>query len=158
MTRFTAPNTVETTPEADQTISNHSFYPEISLNHFRHTMRVDSITTNDRAINALEYAIIETNRRLIAYMQAQMAEGHTQLADVAEQAGLPEGTNKKLYLRAVYALAKADLVEKYRDYDTTAKGNQRADELNPSIDEHRRNAAWAINDLMQQQRTTVELI
>ena len=155
---FTAPNSVPTSNDADQTLSNHPFYPDISLLAFRQSMRVDSITSKERAVAALEAAIIEVNRRLISFMQAQLSQGIETLDEVAEQAGLPEGSNEVLYLRAVYSLAKADLVEKYRDYDTTNKGTHRADELEQSINEYRRDAAWAINDLSQIRRATVELI
>ncbi|MCO1344221.1 head completion/stabilization protein [Burkholderia multivorans] len=55
-------------------------------------------------------------------------------------------------------LAKATLIERYRDYDTTGDGARRADELEPQSDELRRDARWAISDIVGRPRVTVELI
>jgi len=62
------------------------------------------------------------------------------------------------YRRAVYFLARADLTEKYRDFDSTKSGANDADELVTTIDADRRNARQAINDMRGVPRTTIELI
>lgn len=62
------------------------------------------------------------------------------------------------YLRAVYAAVQCELVERYRDYDTTAKGDKRADAMDPRADEARRDLRWALTDLQGACRVTVELI
>lgn len=155
---FTAPNTIPASSTADKTISNHSFFPDLSLLDFRTTMRVDTVTSDNRAENALYYAMLETNQRLGNWIIGQQNQGHASINDIPEKPGMPDGANKALYLRAVYSLAKGDLIEKYRDYDATNSGSKSADELTPEIADHRRNAAWAINDLAGKPRATIELI
>lgn len=144
--------------ESCQPIVNHPFFPEIELQKFRDTMRVDNVATANRARHALYAAMLEVNGRLANWMLDQQAAGHNSLSETPEKPGHPTGANAELYSRAVYSLAKSSLVERYRDYDTTGKGASRADELDSSIDELRRDAAWAINDLIGTPRTTVELI
>jgi hypothetical protein len=62
------------------------------------------------------------------------------------------------YRRAVYSTAGAELAERYRGFDATGSGNANADQLTPTIDEYRRDARWAISDILGLGRTTVELI
>src|SRR5450830_795465 len=62
------------------------------------------------------------------------------------------------YRRAVYSGVQAELVEEYRDMDTTGKGDKNTDAMEPRADTHRRNMRWALSDLLGQPRTTVELI
>lgn len=147
------------TPEpADLIIENHAFFPELDLSDFRTAMRVDNVATEDRAHHALTAGMMETNRRLAEWMQFQQAEGKATLAEVPVSAGQPPNEKTYLYKRAVYALAKASLVERYRDYDTTGNASGRADQLEENLDELRRDAAWAINDLTEKPRSTIELI
>lgn len=155
---FVAPNSPPPAAEEDVTLDNHAFFPGLKLTEFREAMRIDSVTTRERAQHALEAAMIEVNDRLWDWAEIQMAEGHAALLDVPASRGQPEGANKRLYLRAVWCLAKAQLVERYRDYDTTKAGHDKADDLEPAADDYRRDAAWAINDLTRTARTTVELI
>jgi hypothetical protein len=58
----------------------------------------------------------------------------------------------------VYCTAGAELAERYRGLDTTGTGQSAADQLTPVIDEYRRDARWAISDILGLTRTTVELI
>lgn len=152
---------VAASPALDDTcqpIVNHPFFPELDLAEFRTTMRVDNVASASRARHALYAAMLEANGRLANWMLDQQTAGIETLAQAPEKLGYPVGANVQLYYRAVYALAKSSLVERYRDYDSTNKGNSRAEELDSSIDELRRDAAWAINDLVGAPRNTVELI
>lgn len=145
-------------PEQEVVIPNSAFFPALKLSEFRKAMRVDSVTTNDRAANALNAAAIEVNQRLTAWATQQIAQGYAQLDQLPlAPTALPE-QNLFLYLRAVWSLAKANLIERYRDYDTTKTGNDKANDLEPAADDYRRDAAWAINDLVGTTRSTIELI
>jgi len=64
----------------------------------------------------------------------------------------------RLYRRAVYASAQAELIERYRDVDTTHAGHVRADTLDPTIDDYRRNVRYAIRDMLGRPRADVELL
>lgn len=153
---FIASSTVPTSIEA--VIQNYPFFPQLNLSDFRAAMRVDAVATTERAQHALLTALLEVNTRLRLWVAKQQAAGINTLAAVPEKPCHPAGTNNNLYLQAVYCLAKAQLVERYRDYDSTKNGHDKADELEPVADDYRRDAAWAINDLIGAPRTTVELI
>ncbi len=45
-----------------------------------------------------------------------------------------------------------------RDYSATGDGAERADALTPTADEYRRDARWAIRNILGIAHTTVELI
>ncbi|MNV46973.1 Phage head completion protein (GPL) [compost metagenome] len=62
------------------------------------------------------------------------------------------------YMRAVYAYAKADLVERMADFDLTGAGQKKVDWLDTTPDEQRRNAAWAISTILGRSRCTVDLV
>ncbi|RBE98159.1 head completion/stabilization protein, partial [Xanthomonas oryzae pv. oryzae] len=62
------------------------------------------------------------------------------------------------YLRAVACATAVEVTERYRSFDATNSANQRADDLTPSITELRRDQRWAVRDLQNLPRSTVELI
>lgn len=142
----------------DITIPNAAFFPELALADFRNAVRLDGTVVDDRAVQALETAMYDVNGQLAEWMQEHQAEGVNTLADVPNPAWQPESYYTRQYLRAVWSLAKANLVERYRDYDTTGTGHDRADALEPADADYRRDAAWAIADILGRSRTTVELI
>ena len=151
------PSSPATADEAPP-INNHPFFPAVELAEFRSIMRVDNVATAQRARHALYTAMLDVNGRLTDWMLDQLGNGYEKLADVPERPGQPAGARAALYLRAVYALGKASLTERYRDYDTTGQGKNRADDLSDNIDDLRRDASWAINDITGRPRSTIELI
>lgn len=140
------------------TITNASFFPDLDSQKFRESMRIDSTVTDDRAVHALETAMYDANQQLSTWMEEQQEAGVDSIDNVPQPAWQPAGYYKALYLRAVWSLAKANLVERYRDYDTTGAGHDRADALEMTDDDYRRDAAWALSDIHGRPRTTVELI
>lgn len=155
---FVAPNTPDNAIESDEIIDNHEFFPNLSLMEFRTGMRVDSVTTKERAIHALYRAMLEVNGRLWAWVSQQQQAGIASLENAPQKSGHPSGALKKLYFTAVWSLAKAELVERLPDYDTTNAGKEKADTQEPSTETYRRDASWAINDIIGAARTTIELI
>ena len=141
-----------------QVITNDGFFPDIELDAARQALRVDGTVTDERLRFALVGALLETGNSLTTWKAAQMARGHGSLADVPASA--VDGKSRLLhaYIRAVYSLAKADLIERMTDYDTTAAGQKRAEWLGEASDDHRRNARFAIADVMAASRAVVELI
>lgn len=140
------------------TITNAAFFPDLKLQEFRDSMRLDGTVTDERAQHALEAAMFDTNRSLAEYMKAQKELGFDNLENVPDADWQPSGTNVRLYLRAVWCLAKANLIERYRDYDATGNGHDQADAMDITGDDLRRDAAWALSDIRGANRTTVELI
>lgn len=136
-------------------LPHHPFWPAISPADCRLVMELDGTVTAPRLAHTLTEAVIATNRELRAWRIEHESAGHATLADVPddEPDRLPY-----LYKRAVYSLAKADLMERMLSFDATAAGQRKAESQEPAIDDHRRNARWAIRDILGLPRTTTELI
>lgn len=129
-------------PESQETIEGHDGWPDIDLKIARIIMRLNGTVTVERLKESLENAIQNVQSELADWKSAKK-EGMS----LKEQG---------LYLRAVYFTAKADLTERYRDFDTTADGERRTEDLADSIDESRRNVRWAVSDILGRPRVTVE--
>lgn len=163
MTTFNAVEEPAITPEpattADvQTVRSSPWFPAIDLAHMREVVRLVGTVTTARLRDAVIAAIDEVNGELAGWRASHEAAGIESLAAVpAGQIG-GESVQVARYRRAVYFLARADLTEKYRDFDSTKSGAADADELTPTIDADRRNARQAINDMRGVPRTTIDLI
>lgn len=149
--------TASTTATGD-TISNDGWFPDLKLGELREVIRLDGTVTDDRLRDVARYAMLEVNRQLRAYKAGHAAAGAAKLEDVAGD-GI-DGVNRLafLYGRAVAAQIKAELVERYRDLDISDTGLRRVVDMEPSIGEYRRNASWAIADILGKHHTVVELI
>lgn len=139
----------------EDALPHHPFWPAIFPADCRQMMELDGTVTVPRLAHVLTEAVIATNRELRAWRIEREAAGHATLADVPDDE--PERL-PYLYKRAVYSLAKADLMERMLSFDATATGQRRAESQEPAIDDHRRNARWAIRDILGLPRTTTELI
>ncbi|MGB1763807.1 head completion/stabilization protein [Alloalcanivorax xenomutans] len=140
---------------ASAALTSGPFWPEIVPSHFRETMRQDTTVPAARLQEVLAGAIAEVNDRLSTWAGRQFAET---LAEVAAEKINGESVKVLSYRLAVYALAKALLVERYRDYDSTQSAHQRADEMDETVDDYRRDAAWNIARIIDRPRSVVELI
>lgn len=152
---------VTTTPINDAiepSIGNGDFWPEVDPAQIREAQRIDSTITVERLRSALIEAMATVNGELEAWRLLQIAAGHATLIAVPAAEIDDESIHLHRYRRAVGCLAKAGLIERYRDYDTTARGDRKADVLENPIDDLRRDARWAISDIQGVGRTTVELI
>lgn len=149
-------NESETTPEA--AITNNGFFPDIDPADFRASIRQDKTVTSARLRECLRIAMASANRDLAAWQSAREDEDIDRLQDV--QAATIDGESVLLqhYRRAVYCLAKAELLERYQDFDATNSATQQALTQDGEQDNYRRDARWAISDLQGRPRTTVELI
>lgn len=151
--------TPEPTPSADElVVENIAWFPSIDLDAMRKAIRLNGTVTNERLREAVISAIDEVNRELACWRAPIESAGTASLADVPADAIGGESVQLARYRRAVYFIARADLVEKYRDFDSTKSGAADADELVTTIDSDRRNARNAINDIRGVARTTIELI
>jgi len=145
--------------QADQkAIENDGFFPDIYLGHARDTMRLDGTVTSARLLEALIAAMLYTNQALSAWKKKQQHKGYPTLALVPAQTISKESSQLHRYRRAVYSYAMADLAERYRSFDSTKSGHQQAQAIEEPIDDHRRNAQWAIRDMMDSPRSTIDLI
>lgn len=139
-------------------LRNSGFFPDIDLKVLRDTVRLDNTVTEARIDHSAVSAMASVNRELRDWRVEQQAAGYRNLEAVpAEHI---DGTSElvTLYLRAVYSLVEATIRERYRDFDTTADGHKHADAQESPIDDLKRDARWAIRDLLGRTHTTVELI
>lgn len=139
-------------------IESGTFWPSIEPGDIRAAHRIDSTVTPARLRDALIEAIGAVNVELAAWRGAREAEGRATLDAVPADEIDTESINVHRYRRAVGCMAKALLQERYRDFDSTARGDKKADVLENPIDDLRRDARWAIADILGVGRTVVELI
>jgi hypothetical protein len=147
--------------DAVKPISNDGFFPDIHMPEMRDAMRLDSTVTDARLRPALVAAMLAINVELRRWQQSQLERGHATLDSVPAVRIDDVSRNVALYLRAVYCTAKADMFEAYRDYDTTASAltdKKNMEWMDVAPDVQRRNARWAVNDILGIPRNTVELI
>lgn len=136
------------------------WFPDIDPAAIRKAHRIREGVTAERLRTALIAAIITVGKDLAAWQIAQAAAGFDSLDDVPDAAPAIDGESRLIhcYRRAVALTAKAEIVERYRDIDASATGERRAEDLEPSIGELRRDALHAVRDLLGKTRTTVDLI
>ena len=145
-----------TTPEV--AIAGDGFFPEIDPAQLRLQLRLRDGTTPERLREAVLAAMITVGNDLAAWADAQRAAGHATLDAVssAEIGGEPRLV--VLYRRAIGAFVRAELIEQLRDVDTTGEGLKRAGELDPTIENLRRDGLHAIRDILGVGRCTIELL
>jgi len=142
-------------------VENDGFYPDIVLQDMRDNMRLDGTVTSPRLIQAIVAAALHVNAELRDWKLVQIAAGFASLAAVPADRVNRESILNAHYRRAVYCWAKADLIEHYRDYDSTASSmsdKKMMEALDNAPAEQRRNAHWAIADIIGRPHVTVELI
>ncbi|KOE97849.1 head completion/stabilization protein [Stenotrophomonas geniculata] len=139
-------------------VSAGAFWPEIDVAVLRETIRVPGDIQAPRMRSTVVSAVMDVTRELEAWQAGKEAAGYATLADVP--APVIDGSTRlvHLFLRAVGCATAVELHERYRSYDATAQGNQRAEELTPTIDEIRRDLRNTLCDLQGLRRVTVELI
>lgn len=145
-------------PDAETTVINDGFFPDIDPAALRESARITGTITPARLRAAILGAIMTVEQDLRAFAASSIAAGHATLA--ALPAAQLDGESVQLirYQRAVAFYAKAELIERHRDFDTTAAGGAQVDELTPSIGELRRDALHAVRDILDKPRTTIDLI
>lgn len=149
---------LEPTPEEEPPITNDGFFPDIDPRDIRAAQRVPSSITAARLRAAILGAMMTARIDLAAFASAAQAGGHSRLADMP--AATLDGFSVLVlaYNRAIGLYAKAELIERHRDFDLTSAGASQASELEGSIGELRRDAQHALRDLKGINRTTVDLI
>lgn len=138
-------------------IINNGFWPDIDPNDFREEERVISVT-DKRIRKSLRAAIADINRQLADYQHEHQTSGRMAWDAIPPEPWQSPGDLELLYLRAVYAQAQADLLERYRDHSATGKGDERGEAKDLAADDYRADARDAIAELTGRNHTTVELI
>lgn len=153
----TAPPSPEPGNESDA-LANDGWFPDLLLSRIRESTRIDGTVTAGRLRDSALYAISTVNDQLAEYKARQLDAGKTSLAAVSDARLGDVERLVVLYRRAVCATISADLMERYRSFDSTGSAERRADDSDPAISEQMRNARWAVRDIQGQTHCTVELI
>ncbi|KUY73355.1 phage head completion protein [Burkholderia cepacia] len=160
----TAPVPADTAPMPDDPsvapiIQVDRWYPSIDMRDARAVMRlVDGTITDARLREALIEGIAHTCDVLADWRADKERAG---LPDLSATASIEiDGENVQIqrFRRAVYGWARAQLAERYRDYDTSKDGARRADALDCVPGDARRDSYWAGSDIMRRGRVTVDLV
>ncbi|WP_431274221.1 head completion/stabilization protein [Variovorax ureilyticus] len=159
-----APPLVRTTPPEDPAplgrVSAGVWWPEIDLADLRDAMRLDGAITPDRLLHATQEAVAATISQLATWASTREQQGHASLEDVPALKVDNESILVQRFRRAVYCHAKANLLERYSDYDTTGRARRKdqEDTRDDQAEQHRRDATFAVRDILGVSRLTVELI
>lgn len=146
------------TAAAEPRLENDGWFPDLDPAAVRTQARLDGTVTAPRLRAALLLAMATVNAELEGLKARQLALGVYSLEDMPG----PELAGQRVWLlhyqQAIASHVQCSLIESYRDFDTTASGDTKADHLEARIDSHRRDLRWAISALLSRPRTTVELI
>ncbi|WP_227369829.1 head completion/stabilization protein [Halomonas sp. M20] len=139
-------------------LANNGFWPPLDPDDFREQHRLDTTVTAPRLVTALSIAMASVNRQLSDF-QAEQMDAQRGTADLIpiEPWQIP-GHHALLYVRAVFAEAHAQLLERYRDYSATDVGDERGEAKADAAEDYRRDARWAVAEIVGRNHTTVELI
>ena len=150
--------TAPTAPADEPEIISGPFWPNLDPTKIREAQRIDNTVPPARLRMAIIEAIATTNGALRAWREVQIANGNNKLIDIPADEIDDISILAHRYQRAVGCLAKALLLERYKDLDATGKGDRKAESLVDPIDDCRRDHLNALADITGRPRTTVELI
>jgi hypothetical protein len=149
-------------------LANMDFFPDIHLRDFQTRYKVDNSHGEDKQIQSLQNAMHRINKQLLDDMATekrtnwvceQVRKGYLTLDKVPSMHYGNCSEKVSQYLTAIYALAKANLVSKYRDIDTTRRhGQEKAAELESTEDDYRQESRESLRLLMDKPRVTIDLI
>lgn len=152
--------------DGDTSVSAGDFWPVIKLGELRLAARITGGITTSRLMHATTEAVAHATDQLRDWRAVQVKAGFDTLEDVpsVSPSGDAEklvinGENVKVYRfrRAVYSIARALVLEGYRDVDTTPKGDKDAASLDQQRDDLWRDARWSIADIRDETRLYAEL-
>lgn len=139
-------------------VAADDWFPAISQARLRRAVSIDPTITPDRLLHAM-HAAMETALLDLSDFKAAMID-----LDYIDLAAVPapplDGVSRLVrgWLRAIYALTKAEILETTRDYDATASGDRSLGAIDDTIMQLRRDATHALRDMKGLTRTVVELI
>ena len=139
--------------DTDTIIENNGFFPDLSVIYFKKRFRI-TVAELDVICQNLESAMYEKNAELRDWVCTQQRQGWQDLESLLVQ--YPE--YKHYYNTAVYAYAKALLLQQHRDKDTTLSGHHRADDLSETAEDYFDQSRKNINLLIGKPDIWAELL
>ncbi|MBV1933406.1 MAG: head completion/stabilization protein [Parvibaculaceae bacterium] len=119
-----------------QDVPNIPFFPPFSTADLRTSMRIMDAIPTDRLFGELQRAVLATNRELHYWRIAQEESGHATLADISADTYGEETELSIHYRQAAFHRAKAFLIEKSTDFDSTGEGSAQGKDMEPNVEDH----------------------
>ena len=146
------------TPAAAVSLTNVPFFPDIDTGEFNALYRVPAEIDALIIEHQLLQAMSRTNRSLATWRATQEAAGHATLAAVPCDTLGAEPELVRLYKRAVYCEAKAELLKETETVDRRPVAENAAKAGEESEDKYREFAAGAIRAIAGLNRVGVALL
>jgi hypothetical protein len=145
---------------AETPIAGSGFFPDVDPARVRLAQRIPDAITPARLRAAVIAAMlwVDGDEPLAAWALAQIEDGHATLSAVPARQIDGRSVLVHHYFRAIGCQAKAELVERTRDTDTTNAADRAAQMLDCQPGELRRDASHAIRAILGRTPTVVELI
>lgn len=121
-------------------------------------MRIDGTVTNERLKHSALDAMQTVNRDLKDFRLKAQTQGKSRLSLCDEEQLNDESELVYLYKRAVFCLTTANLYERYRSFDSTREGDQKADQLIDTAGDLKRDYHFAVRDILGSNRMIAELV
>ncbi|EPJ5822007.1 head completion/stabilization protein [Pluralibacter gergoviae] len=143
--------------DGEEKVTAGAFWPEIELSAVRKEMRITGAVTTSRLKQVVIEAVGHTIDQLAGWQSEQMSAGFISLDAVPSNQVNGQSLRVYRYRRAVYSIARALLIETFRDVDTTGDaGEKKALALASQANDHWRDARWAIADIRGVVRNSAE--
>lgn len=136
----------------------NGFWPDLDPAHARLILRLADAIPPARLAQALDDAADAILRQLADYQAAHIAEGIDSAEAIPRAPWQRQDFYPAAYRRACYAQAAAILADAYPDITATGPGDDRSEVKASAADNHRRNAAHAVADILGRERCASELI
>lgn len=147
----------ENIPE-NKVFSSETFFPDIETNPFYKQYRLPGELPEEMIDDCLVRAIAEVNTRLQAWKEARILENYASLAVVPATFVNGKSTNLKQYPRAVYCLAKAEILKETVTVDRKEIAENAAKTSEETEDKYREFAGKAIRYIMGKRSVGVHVI
>ncbi|EKN4799372.1 head completion/stabilization protein [Yersinia enterocolitica] len=143
--------------DGEATVNAGTFWPVINLHDLRLAARITGGVTTSRLMHATTEAVAHVTEQLQDWQTQQENHGYSTMQAIPAVQINGESVKVYRFRRAVYSIARALVLEGYRDVDTTAKGDRDAAALDQQRDDLWRDARWSISDIRGVQRIYAEL-
>ena len=132
----------------DAPIGGNGFFPELSLEDFQKTQRVDATAPAETLRDVLQSAVTRVQRAALEWQCQQLPLGYLELASVPSDSVGNESVLIIAYRLSVYLRAKGELLKHFAQYSLTEKGSQEFDRRSDQ-------AAWYFNQSSRELRVLI---
>ncbi|MCZ0751141.1 head completion/stabilization protein [Aeromonas enteropelogenes] len=145
---------------SDTTIRNNGFWPDVSVSDFERRRHSPAEQDPGAITAALLAAVTEINGQLANYQTNQQANGYASAAEVPGYPAVEGGNNGlvELYLTAVFARAKAQLLPEFATVTEREAGNDLTERVPDTRQQLLAESQFAVRAIKGKRRTGAVLI